>query len=160
MRPSGTHLYKRVCRSVGPLRLCKNHFSAVFGHGEILQWNKWSCWESFSPVCLSICLSIHMIGGAISLTILKLKKWKRALWIYDMLHDQYTLRHSPDASLPGRACYLMSSNSQSVDHGTCCIYSTFTMPQTQTRLSTEMISLLFYKRYKKDESYLGLRNVR
>ena len=35
----------------------------------------------FSPVCSSICLSIHMS------------------------HDQYTLRHSPDASLPGRACF-------------------------------------------------------
>ena len=36
----------------------------------------------FSPVCSSICLSIHMS------------------------HDQYTLRHSPDASLPGRACFF------------------------------------------------------
>ena len=34
-----------------------------------------------SPVCSSICLFIHMS------------------------HDQYTLRHSPDASLPGRACF-------------------------------------------------------
>ena len=39
-----------VGRSVTPVQ--KPHFSAVFGHGEILHWNKWSTnmfWESFHP---------------------------------------------------------------------------------------------------------------
>ena len=76
MRPSGTHLYKicsSVCPSVGlsvgqsvgqsltPVQ--KPRFSAVFGHGEILYWNKWSTnmsWEPFPPVCSSICLSIYV----------------------------------------------------------------------------------------------------
>ena len=70
MRPSGKHLYKRVCPSVGwsvrwlACRLVglsvgpsvtpvqKPRFSAVFGYGEILHWNKWSTnmfWESFHP---------------------------------------------------------------------------------------------------------------
>ena len=78
MRPSGTHLYKMVCPSVGPsvrpsVRLSvttpvqKPRFSAVFGHGDILHWNKWSTkmfWEP--PLLLShftrlfVFLSLHM----------------------------------------------------------------------------------------------------
>ena len=59
---ASSHLYKRVCpsvrpsvrRSVGPsvTPVQKPRFSAVFGHGEILHWNKWSTnmfWESFHP---------------------------------------------------------------------------------------------------------------
>ena len=71
----------------------KPRFSIVFGHCEILYWNKWSTnmfWEppllllkSFHP---SVCPSISRF----------------------MSHDQYTQRHSPDASLPGRACYFKS----------------------------------------------------
>ena len=55
MRPSGTHLYQRVCQSVGPsvvllvgpsvcYACAKNRvsllFLAVLGHGEILHCNK------------------------------------------------------------------------------------------------------------------------
>ena len=29
------------------------------------------------------------------------------LSLIHMSHDQYTLRHSPDASLPGRACFFV-----------------------------------------------------
>ena len=95
MRPSGTHLYKRVCPSVGPsvgrsvrrsvrYACAKTAFLGCF-------WPRWDptlkqminqhVLRVFSPVCSSICLSIHMS------------------------HDQYTLRHSPDASLSGRACF-------------------------------------------------------
>ena len=73
MRPSGTHLYKKVCPSVGPCvgesvtPMQKPRFSAVFGYGEILHWNKWSTnmfWESFHPsVCTSASSYIcHMIN--------------------------------------------------------------------------------------------------
>ena len=71
MRPSGTHLYKRsvgpsvgrsVGRSITPMQI-----PAVFGHGEILHWNKWSTnmfWECFHPsVCPSVSPYIcHMIN--------------------------------------------------------------------------------------------------
>ena len=164
MRPSGTHLYKRVCPSVRwsirpsvrpsfrpyvrPLRKCKirvfrlflammrsytesndrqichwvscvsglvsrghaalclsvsegrsvgwsvmpvpkPRFAAVFGHGEILYWNKWSTnmiWEP--PLLLSrfTRLFVHL-----------------SFTSYHMIN-----KHSPDASLPGRACWIES----------------------------------------------------
>ena len=73
MRPSGTHLYKRVCpsvrwsvrRSVTPVQNPRT--SPVFDHGEILHWNKWSTnmfWEP--PLLLSrftrlfVHLSLHI----------------------------------------------------------------------------------------------------
>ena len=67
---ASSHLYKRVCpsvrRSVGP-SVCpsvrpsvrrsvtpvqKPRFSAVFGHGEILHWNKWSTSMFWEPPLL------------------------------------------------------------------------------------------------------------
>ena len=77
MRPSGAHLYKRVCpsicpsvrRSVGPLRLCKNPVSRLFlttvrSYTETNdQPTCFECLLYYSvvlPVCLSICLSIYV----------------------------------------------------------------------------------------------------
>ena len=91
MRPSGTHLYKRVCPSVGPsvrrsvrpsvcpsvTQVQKPRFLTVFGHGEVLYWIKWSTnvfRETENQVTLSKC------------------------------PIQYTQRNSQDASLPGWAC--------------------------------------------------------
>ena len=97
MRLSGTHLFKRVCPSVGrsvhwsvrpsvgwsvgPLRLCKNRVSQLFlttlrSYTE--KNDHPTFWEPFLPVCLSIFLS------------------KYVTW---SIHNK-----SPDASLPGRAC--------------------------------------------------------
>ena len=89
MRPSGTHLYKRVCpfvrrsvgpsvrpsvrpsvgRSVGPLRLCKNRVSRLF-LATVRSYTETNdqptCFESLlyysvvSPVCSSICLSVYV----------------------------------------------------------------------------------------------------
>ena len=69
VRPSVRPLVRPSVRpSVGQLRLCKKpRFSAVFGHDEILHWNKWAThmfWESFHPsVCPSVSPYIcHMIN--------------------------------------------------------------------------------------------------
>ena len=73
MRPSGTHLYKRVCPSVRPsvrpLRLCKNRVSRLF-LATVRSYTETNdqptCFESLlyhlvvSPVCSSICLSIYV----------------------------------------------------------------------------------------------------
>ena len=101
MRPSGTHLYKRVCPSVHPSvrrSVCmyvtqgqKPRFSAVFGQCEILTWNKWSTsmfWEPFLPLCRFTRLFVHL-----------------TLHICHMINTQ---RHGPYASLPGRACLFQS----------------------------------------------------
>ena len=77
MRPSGTHLYKRICpsvrpsvrRSVYPLRKCKNRVSRLF-LATVRSYTETNdqptCFDSLlyhlvvSPVCSSICLSIYV----------------------------------------------------------------------------------------------------
>ena len=97
MRPSGTHLYERVCPSVSPSdrpsvrpSITPVQKPAVFGHGAILHWiemiDKHVLSASFTTQ------SIHLsVRPSVSLF---------------MSHIQYTHRHSPDASLPGRACFF------------------------------------------------------
>ena len=110
MRPSGTHLYKRVCPSVclsvhrsvrlsvRPsvclLRKCKNRVSRLF-LATVRSYTETNdqptCFESLlyylviSPVCLSICLSIYMS------------------------HDQYTKRQP--GRIVARSGLLFSSSS-------------------------------------------------
>ena len=75
MRPSGTHLYQRVCQSVGPSvvllvgRLCKNRVSWLFlatVRSYAVANDQPTCFESLmyysvvSSVCSSICLSTYI----------------------------------------------------------------------------------------------------
>ena len=91
MRPSGTHLYKRVCPSVcrsdGPLRLCENRISRLF-------WPQWD-----PPLTLNVLSA--------SFTTLSFHLSDRPSVSLYISHVQYTQRHSPDASLPGRACWKL-----------------------------------------------------
>ena len=77
---------RSVRRSVRPSRLCKNRVSRLF-LATVRSYTETNdqptCFESLS-IRLFVHLSVHTY----------------------MSHDQYTLRHSPDASLPGRACFL------------------------------------------------------
>ena len=102
------HLYKRFCPSVGPsvrpsvgpsvTPVQKPRFSAVFGHGKILNWNKWSTkrfWEPplllsrftrlFVHLSLHICCMInrrrdtvrtHRCQFGLVLTAQKIEFWK------------------------------------------------------------------------------------
>ena len=84
-----------VCRSVRPsihrsvTPVQKPRFSAVFGHDEILHWiycETNMIWEPpllLLSFHLSVCPSVNPYVS----------------------HDQYTQRHSLDASLPVRACW-------------------------------------------------------
>ena len=72
MRPSGTHLYNRVCpsvrwsvrRSVGPLRLCKNRVSRQFlATVRFYTECKWSTnvfWVPPLLLCHFICQIVHL----------------------------------------------------------------------------------------------------
>ena len=96
MRASGTQLYKRVFPSIGPLVRPSVHlfvtpvqkpcFSAVFGHGEILLWNK--------SIILRVSFTTWLFHPSFCPSVSPYKS-----------HDQYMQRHSPYASLPGWACY-------------------------------------------------------
>ena len=94
--PSVTHLYRRVCLSIHPsvhpcLCLCKDRVSwlSLATVRSCTESNDWlTCFESFLYYsCNFICLFVHLS--------------------LHMSHVQYTQGHSPDASLPGRACYFI-----------------------------------------------------
>ena len=80
---------RSVGRSVTPVQ--KPRFSAVFGHDQILDWiycETNMIWEPPSLLLsfhLSVCPSVNPYVS----------------------HDQYTQRHSLDASLPVRACFSL-----------------------------------------------------
>ena len=101
-----------VCRLVRPslclyvTQVLRPRFLAVFGHNKILYWIKWSTNRFWEPPLLllsfhlSVCPSVYPYVS----------------------HDQYTQRHSLDASLPVRACSLLWQYSICFTLSSCYLY--------------------------------------
>ena len=88
MRPSGTHLYKRVCPSV-------RRFVCSYVRYASAKTSFLGCfWPRWDPT-LKQMINQHVES-----------LFTRLFVHLSLQYDQYTLRHSPDASLPGRACFM------------------------------------------------------
>ena len=94
---ASSHLYKRVCPSVGrSVRPSVRYASAKTAFLSCF----WPRWE---PV-LKQMINKHVFRASFTT---KLFYPSICLSVYpNMSHDQLTQRHGPDASLPGRACFF------------------------------------------------------
>ena len=84
------------------VRRSVTRFSAVFGRGDILHWNKCSTnmfWV-FSPVCLSICPSTHMkVGQHYYSTLYKGQEPLELLMVFNPDPSQLSLKYLKETSL-------------------------------------------------------------
>ena len=97
MRPSGTHLYKRVCPSVRPS--VRRYVRPLRKWGTAFLYCFWPRWD---PIPKQM-INQHVLRA--SFTTQSFYPSVRPSVSSYMSHDQYTQRHSPDAS-PGRACIV------------------------------------------------------
>ena len=91
---ASSHLYKRVCPSVRPSVRYACAKTAIFG----------CFWPRWDPT-LNLLRDKHVLRASITTLDGRLSVLP-SVYPY-MSHDQYTQRHSPDASLPVRACFFL-----------------------------------------------------
>ena len=95
MRPSGTHLFKKICPSIGP----SVHPSVCYACA------KTGCfWPRWDPIPKQM-INQHVLRASFT-TQSFYPSDCLSVSLY-MSHDQYTQSHSLDASLPGWACFFL-----------------------------------------------------